>query len=130
MTAEQVIDSIQAPSGMVRFPSRLYYVESSHDPSVRLAMDIIWNQEQQTISWFNTLRTMQFAVGEVLSAKPEFFTFAQPVEQGGGLYTLIPLTLEIYNKKIKPTLYQPPHFDNDGQLFTFCRQRYIPSRRS
>lgn len=108
----------------------MYYVESPQDGSVRLAIDVIWNQDSNTISWFNTLRTITFSVAEVLSANPEYFTFARAEAEGGGLYTLMPLSLEIYNKKIKPALRQPPHFDNEGQLFKFCRQRYSPPPRS
>ncbi len=129
---QKPVDSLhnKPSSGVVRFPARAYYVSCPTDPTVRLALDVVYDHATNQMNWFNTLRRKSFTVKEFVIRSRNHFVFERAAAEGGGMYTLVPLTLEIYNQMIKPTMHQPQEFGSKQELVDFCQQGLEGNRYS
>ncbi|MEK7139135.1 MAG: hypothetical protein AAB817_00360 [Patescibacteria group bacterium] len=121
MTAMDSIAPTKVISTQWRFPARAYFVASPTDPSVRLAMSLLIDAPTRTVRWHSTSRSIQVPLQQVIVPNPEHFVFSGLGADGiKHTYTVVPLTLEIYNLKIRPTMPQPLEFSDEEALLKFC----------
>ena len=46
----------------------------------------------------------------------DYFTFERDRNEGGGTYTFVPMTLKIYNEKVKSRLFAKKDFINEEEM--------------
>lgn len=95
--------------------NRAYAVQSEQDPSVLLAMSP--QQAGNLISWFDGLRERTMTVKRVIADNLEHFSF----ERGEipATYTLIPLTLETYEKVVRARYPDLPAFADEQSMWAY-----------
>lgn len=97
-----------------KLKGRVWYVESEKDSTVLVAMNIQIRGE--FVSWFDTNKGRLMKVARVLNPSKENFVFERAPEEGGGTYTFKPMTLEIYNSKVKNGLKKPENFNKEEMM--------------
>ena len=100
-----------------RLPARVYFVESHDDPTVLVALRVTITGEK--IQWFDTTHERHLTVDEVLDANPDHFVFRRAADEGGKTYTLVPLTLDIYQRSLKGRFRGPKQdFQDEEELLS------------
>jgi len=103
-------------------PGRVFFVSSSSDSTVLIALDVV--VQGAYIRWFDTVKERVMKVKEILDKNPAHFVFEREEGEGGGMYTFIPMTSEIYNEKVKRHLLAPQDFaDEEAMLKAFEETR-------
>lgn len=100
-----------------RFPQPLYYVESSDDDTVLVAIEpyIRVCNRQPCIIWFDTCKERAMNAGRML-VKNGCFYFERVDEGSEATYRLTPMTLDIYHKKVMPHLVGGREYRNMEDL--------------
>jgi hypothetical protein len=96
------------------FPEGIYYVESSEDPTVLLAMDIVLGGD--LIRWFDTIKERRMEVRRVLNDDPLHFAFEREDGERGRVYRFVPLTLEIYRERVRSRLLDGKDFETSKEM--------------
>lgn len=98
-----------------KLPGRVYFVESSNgDPTVLIAMDIY--TDGRIIRWFDTVKERVMGIGKIIDKKGDHFVFERVDSEGGGKYIFVPMTLEIYNQKVKKHILIPQEVVDEEQM--------------
>ena len=102
-----------------KLPERVYYVESPEDDTVLVAIDVEIKEYHEdntmTVSWYDTTHERSMAAKEIIK-KDSYFQFERIMKDGERHYRFIPMSLEIYNKKIKDRLVAGSDFSNKEEL--------------
>jgi hypothetical protein len=98
-----------------KLPGKVYYVYSPDDDTVLIAMDVIISDNN--IRWFDTIKERIMTIEKILSDNSSEFVFKRSQEEGGQIYTFVPLTLNIYKEKVKQYLVSPQDFENEEEMF-------------
>lgn len=99
-----------------QFLGPLFYVESNQDKTVLLALDV--NVIDNTMRWFDSNKERVFIIhafnkqenGNIILEKES----SQPEKT---IYTLVPMTLEIYNQQVKNKLDKKKEFTDLQELY-------------
>jgi hypothetical protein len=98
-----------------KLPGRVYYVSCPEDNTVEVAMDV--RIAGDTVSWFDTIKERLMKIERIINdSHPDYFIFKRNVEEGGGVYTFVPMTLQLYNERVKRHLLAPKDFTDIEQL--------------
>lgn len=103
----------------------VYYVESPDDDTVLLAINVtikpssLNNEDVFIISWYDTSHE-RIMIASRIKQDNNYFAFKRVKQEGGGSYFFVPITLDIYNNKVKQHLTTKADFtDNDEMLKAF-----------
>jgi len=118
--SEQFSNSSKKNEFKRKLPKRVYYVYSPDDDTVLVAIDVVITGN--LISWFDTVRERRMTIEKIYSDSPDEFIFKRSEKEGGQIYSLIPLTLDIYNKKVKNRLLSPKDFENEEDMLNAFEQ--------
>lgn len=91
------------------FLKKVYYVESKEDSTVQIAMDLKVIEDR--ITWFDTIKERGMHIKKITDNNPEHFVFVRESNGDEQTYTFVPMTLEIYNTKVKDSLIHGRDFD-------------------
>jgi len=86
------------------FPHKIYLVESDRDSTVLIAVDL--TRQGDFLSWFDTRKDRAMEVKKIIKDEDDIFSFIRK-DGEGETYTFTPMTLEIYNAKVKDKLFNP-----------------------
>lgn len=101
---------------------RVFFVSSANDPTVLLALNL--EVRGAYVRWFDTVKERMMRVKRILDEDPSHFVFERDEQEGNGVYTFIPMTLEIYNEKVKHQLLASQDFtDEEAMLQAFEETR-------
>ena len=100
---------------MEKLPNRVYYVSSNKDNSVLVALDVEFNNKE--IRWFDTIKERGMKIEKIIDLSLQNFIFNRDLNEGGGIYKFVPMTLEIYNDKVKNHMLIPREFTDPEELF-------------
>lgn len=108
------------PKGaMAQLPGRVYYVESADDSAVLVAMQVTLMSRGDgtyTISWLDTIKDRGMRASSIWR-EGESFAFRRVDSEGGQTYRFTPMTLEIYEEKVRENLIAGQHFDDLESLY-------------
>ena len=102
-------------------PRKVYYVESSDDNTVLVGMDITLEKESfqgndiVLVSWFDTVRDRMMKAADI-KLEGDVFSFRRLEKDGGGVYYFTPMTLQIYNDKVKKRLLAGGEFTSEEEM--------------
>jgi len=99
---------------MEKLIHRVYYVFSEKDSTVLIALDIYFNE--RNVRWFDTIKERIMTIEKVIDPSHEHFAFKRVSAEGGAVYTFVPMTLEIYNNKIKHRILSPQELTDQEKL--------------
>lgn len=98
-----------------KLPGRVYFVEASNnDASVLIAMNVY--TDGRIIRWFDTIKERVMGIEKIINQKANHFSFLRAKAEGGGKYTFIPLTIEIYNQKVKQHILVPQDVSDEEKM--------------
>lgn len=104
-------------------PHRLYYVSCPEDNTVLVAMDTrisaartAEGQTIYTIQWFDTIKERVMQSVEIVKDEPNEFAFKRSDGQQNEIYTFVPMTLDVYNKRVRQHLLQPENVSSEDDL--------------
>ncbi|MFZ9886458.1 MAG: hypothetical protein ACO3JL_03055 [Myxococcota bacterium] len=97
---------------------KVYLVESEEDDSVLLAIEPSFRDGH--MCWFDTLRPRALP-GRLESLTGEGARF---VSSAGATYRFRPLTLAVYEARVRPRVEAAPSFASDAELHRFYRERF------
>jgi hypothetical protein len=97
-----------------RLPDKVYYVSCDNDPTVLVAMDV--QISDSMIRWFDTLKERLIDFEALLDTDPDNFVFRRRGGQGGGIYTLVPMNLSIYNSHVKARLVSAKNYSSEETM--------------
>ncbi len=103
-----------------RLPESVYYIESPNDGTVLIAINVrvqynVDAENRAVVSWFDTVRGRSMLAVDIYKNGSKF-AFERDESEGGGFYLFTPMSLEIYNKKIKEHLVAAGSFENNDDL--------------
>lgn len=99
-----------------KLESRVYFVSSEKDKTVLLAMDVKIDENEKTIGWFDTVKERLMYYEFIVDPNDNHFVFQRSEKEGGDTYIFIPLSLEIYNKKVKNRILIPKDFESEEDM--------------
>lgn len=111
----EIIDGEQEKSE-IRLPGQVYFVESDVDSSVLVGMDVFYNKQNKNVTWFDTVKERGMHYDQITVNLPEGFSFTRAKSEGGGNYSMAPMTTEIYDAKVKPKLISPKEIKTQEEL--------------
>lgn len=97
-----------------KFSETVYFVESPKDDTVLLAIDL--RTDGKIVRWFDTIKERAMKVGKIVNDDPKRFVFERAAFEGGGVYEFIPLTVTLYNKKVKDHILIPQKFSKKEEM--------------
>src|SRR3989344_7972532 len=99
-----------------KLPQFIYHVESAEDSTVLIAINLEHRQSQKVLAWFDTVkeRIMEYKTIEISPTNTIHFTRATPL--GDMSYSLRPLTLKLYEEKVKKHLISPKPFQTEDEM--------------
>ena len=100
---------------MEKLPKRVYYVSSDKDDTVLVALDVEFDNKK--VRWFDTIKERIMRAEKIIDSTPQKFIFNRDLSEGGGTYTFVPMTLEIYNDRVKQHMLVPREFTDLEKLF-------------
>ncbi len=104
-----------AKTKIKKLPGRVYFVKASNDDtSVLIAMNIY--TDSRTISWFDTVKERIMGIEKIVDKKSDHFVFERAHSEGGGKYTFVPMTLKIYNQKVKKNILVPQEVTDEEEM--------------
>ena len=98
----------------ISLPKRIYYVESLGDLTVCVAMDVKVLDDR--ITWFDTVKDRGMHIEKVIDSNPGHFVFIRKGAEHPQTYTFLPMTLELYEAKVKPHLINGSDFETIEDL--------------
>ena|SRR3989344_8304666 len=108
----------KTPANRIMLDHRVYYVFSSDDDSVLIALAVTVSGDH--IHWFDTIKERIMRMGTISDHNPEHFVFQRNDSDQIGAYTFVPMTLERYNQKVKNKIMTPRDFpDEETMLRSF-----------
>lgn len=96
--------------------SKVYFVSSEKDETVLLAMDVEINENEKTVKWFDTVKERLMYYELIVDSDHKHLVFERLEKEGGEIYTFIPLTLEIYDEKVKNRILIPKDFEFEEEM--------------
>mgnify|MGYP001230460932 CR=1 FL=1 len=100
-----------------KLQERVYYVSARSDTTVLVAMDVEI-RDGNLIRWFDTVKERMMEIKEIVNDNPKHFSFKRDSgDKEGDFYDFIPMTLEIYNTKVKKRLLSPKDITNEEEMF-------------
>jgi len=100
---------------ITKLPERIYYVSAPGDDTVLVALDV--EIRDNVARWFDTVKERVMEIKETVNDNPKHFVFKRDITGGeGDFYTFIPMTLDIYNEKVKSRLLKPRDFKNINEM--------------
>lgn len=100
---------IETETSLERLSEPVYYVESAEDDTVLVGIDV--RIRSGIVEWFDTIKDRSMLVNTILDRSNQHFVFKRSNNEGGGIYTFTPMTLERYEGSVKQKLI-------DGQTFS------------
>ena len=101
---------------MEKLPNRAYYVFSDQDDTVLVALDVKFDNKRT--GWFDTIKERIMTIEKIIDSDPQRFIFKRAPTEGGGIYTFVPMTLEIYKEKVKKHMIIPREFNDSEEMFS------------
>lgn len=104
-----------------KLPYPVYYVESPNDDTVLIGLDVKVlrekknNKESTTVSWHDTNHYRHMEALNTISYENRF-AFKRRQEEGGSTYYFVPMTLNIYNSKVKKLVAGSPNYASEQEL--------------
>ena len=104
-----------------KLPAEVYFVESDKDKSVMVGIGVVaekvrTKREQYVrVRWFDTLRDRTMTAVRFFEENG-VWGFERDAEEGGGKYYFRPMTLEIYNERVKNRTKGKVEFDDEKKL--------------
>jgi hypothetical protein len=100
-----------------QLPASVYYVKSPEDDTVLVGMDVEISRRggDTTVSWFDTVKERRMGA-ELVSEDMDNFTFKRLEQEGGGTYSFVPMSLDVYDNSVKSYLQNGKDFDNQEDL--------------
>ena len=101
-----------------KLPASVYYVESNEDSSVLVGMKVTIRRISNNhfvVSWWDPTHERCMSAGEI-NYEGDNFSFKRISEEGGQTYYFSPMTLEIYNTRVKDRLLGKREFDNEEEM--------------
>jgi hypothetical protein len=95
-------------------PERVYYVECPGDNTVNIAMDVRVHNDR--ITWFDTIKERNMRIQQLTDPSLNHFVFVRGDGDPGRIYTFVPMTLDIYNAKVKSRLVNGKEFLEEADL--------------
>ena len=105
----EVAPAFEHEDNRERFPASVYYVESDADETVLVGMGV--QLKGDFLTWFDTVKDRTMLVDRILEESPREFVFKRNDQEGGGIYTFQPMTLEVYSSSVQERLI-------NGKVFT------------
>lgn len=109
-----------------KLPARAYYISSPDDTTVLLGLDVIIRDKM--IRWYDTVKERMFEIGDIQEDAPEQLVFTRKdsvtENEPARVYTLQPLTLDLYNAHVKSKLRAGEDFDSVEKLYDALDQTY------
>lgn len=95
-----------------RLKEPVYYIESQNDETVLLGINIrlVKKNERTYISWFDTVHERMMEISKI-GRKEDGYVF-KCVDSPQATYFILPITLDLYEEKIRKKLVNGKHFDN------------------
>ena len=106
---------------MEKLPEPVYYVESPDDDTVLVGIDVkIYREEKNnqlftTVSWHDTNKYRYMMASDTM-LHGDCFAFKRQEKEGGGTYYFMPMTIDIYNDKVKKLIIGNPNYTNKEEL--------------
>jgi hypothetical protein len=107
------------PVDLVPLPGRVYLVQHSTDVSVLIALDVKYNSDW--VGWFDTTRERVMRLKAPMTIAEERISFER-LDGAGGIYTLLPLTLELYRTYVRHRLAAGKDFTSEADLLATFEQ--------
>ena len=101
-----------------KLPASVYYVESNEDGTVLVGMKVTIRRISNNhfvVSWWDPTHERCMSAGEI-NYEGDKFSFKRISEEGGQTYYFSPMTLEIYNTRVKNRLLGKREFDNEEEM--------------
>jgi hypothetical protein len=95
-------------------PNTIYLVESDEEPSVLIAIDA--KIERRYVGWFDTVRDRLFKV-EAVEDEGEIVRVKSP----RGTFRFRPLTIELYDEKVRARVTGRPRFGSTAEVQRYYR---------
>lgn len=96
------------------------------DPSTLLALDVVLLPmgTELYIEWFDTTQRRALRVARIVENSLECFSFTRADQPSEPVYYLKALSLDDYNKRIKPFLVAPHEFSSEQALHEAFRKAH------
>ncbi len=100
----------------------VYYVKSPDDDTVLVGMDVTivhyrkGEESVYTVNWWDSTPHERRMGASQIKIEGEFFAFKRIDKEGGQTYYFRPMTLEIYNAKVKDRLTGKIDFENETDM--------------
>ncbi len=108
---------------MKKLPGRVYFVEASNgDSTVLIAMNIY--TDGKVIRWFDTVKERVMGIKKITDKESDHFVFERAESEDGGKYTFMPMTLKIYNQKVKKNILVPQEVTDKEKMFRAFEETY------
>lgn len=104
-----------------KFEDQVFYVTSRKDETVLVAVGLtvkkglIEGDKVYLLRWFDTVYWREMAASE-LHEQDGYISFKRIEAEGGGVYYLIPMSLEIYNNLVKNELFNSREFRDEAEF--------------
>ena len=101
-----------------KLPASVYYVESNEDGTVLVGMKVTIRRISNNhfvVSWWDPTHERCMSASEI-NCEGDSFSFKRISEEGGQTYYFRPMTLEIYNTRVKDRLLGKREFDNEEEM--------------
>lgn len=101
-----------------KLPASVYYVESNEDGTVLVGMKVTIRRISNNhfvVSWWDPTHERCMSASEI-NCEGDSFSFKRISEEGGQTYYFRPMTLEIYNTRVKNRLLGKREFDNEEEM--------------
>ena len=66
------------------------------------------------ITWLDTFKDRVMNIDKIIDSSPEHFVFKR--KENNEVYALVPMTVSIYNTKVRQKLIYPRDFENEESL--------------
>lgn len=103
------------------------HVQCSHDTTVLLAFNvkILSLETEMYVKWYDSSHIRTFRIARILENTDTQFSFECGDGKENQIYRLSPLTLKIYNDKVKESLLIPQDFATEEELLAALRSAHV-----
>lgn len=98
------------------FNHKLYYVTSQQDNTVFVAINprLVFSEY---VSWFDMIRERMIKVSKFIKTDDNLIIFeGMRINSESILYTLVPMSLDIYEEKVRPRLQNTIVFNTEQEM--------------
>ncbi len=107
------------PVDLIALPGRVYLVQHPTDISVLIAVDVKYSADW--VGWFDTVRERVMRLRLPMTVTEERISFER-LDGAGGVYTLVPLTLGLYQSHVRHRLAGGKDFATEEDLLAAFEQ--------